>query len=187
MARKFAKDRFDTHTHALDRVGAHRAPGKRGRGWIGFWWALGATVLLIVVGVVGIFAINNRLDFSNLPGLSSASSTPTPTESVIPTAEPTVDPELTVNVLNGSANDGVAASVSDTLVAAGWVVSGTGNASTNTEPTTVIYYADTSQEGAARGLAASLPGSKIVVSTVFSESDAALTVVVGNDYVSPEG
>ncbi|TFB70562.1 LytR family transcriptional regulator [Cryobacterium glaciale] len=187
MARKFAKDRFDTHTHALDRVGAHRAPGKRGRGWVGFWWALGATVLLIAAGVVGIFAINNRLDFSNIPGLSSASSTPIPTETVIPTAEPTVDPALTVNVLNGSANDGVAASVSDTLTAAGWAVSGTGNASTDTEPSTVIYYADASQEGAARGLAASLPGSKIVVSAVFVDSGAALTVVVGNDYVLPVG
>ncbi|WP_104130409.1 LytR C-terminal domain-containing protein [Cryobacterium sp. N21] len=187
MARKFAKDRFDTHAHALDRVGAHRAPGKKGRGWIGFWWALGATVLLIAVGVVGIFAINNRLDFSNIPGLSSASSTPIPTETVIPTAEATVDPALTVNVLNGSAANGVAASVSDTLTAAGWVVSGTGNASTDTEPTTVIYYADASLEGAARGIAASLPGSTIVVSSNFVDTGASLTVVVGNDYVIPAG
>ena len=185
MARKFEKDRFDTHTHALDRVGAHRAPARRGRRWIGFWWALGATVLLIVVGVVGIFAINNRLDFSNVPGLSSASATPTPTETVTPTSEPTVDPAMTVNVLNGAAIDGVAASVTQTLTAAGWVVSVTGNASTNTEPTTVIYYAEASQEGAARGLAASLPGSKIVVSTTFVDSGADLTVVVGNDYVFP--
>ncbi|MBG6214590.1 MAG: LytR C-terminal domain-containing protein [Cryobacterium sp.] len=187
MAREFEKDRFDTHTHALDRVGAHRAPGRKGRGWIGFWWALGATVLLIVVGVVGIFAINNRLDFSNIPGLPSASAAPTPTETVIPSAEATVDPALTVNVLNGSANGGVAASVSDTLTAAGWVVSAVGNASADTEPTTVIYYVDASQEGAAQGIAASLPGSKIVLSTSFVDSGAALTVVVGNDYVIPAG
>ncbi|WP_104199912.1 LytR C-terminal domain-containing protein [Cryobacterium sp. Y29] len=187
MARKFAKDRFDTHMHALDRVGAHRAPRKRGRGWIGFWWALGATVLLIAVGVVGIFAINNRLDFSSFPGLSSPSSTPVPTETAIPTAEATVDPALTVNVLNGSATNGVAASVSDTLTAAGWVVNATGNASTDTEPISVIYYTDASQEGAARGIAASLPGSKIVFSTGFVDSGAALTVVVGNDYVLPAG
>jgi hypothetical protein len=185
MARKFAKDRFDTHTHALDRVGAHRAPVRRGRGWIGFWWALGATVLLIAVGVVGIFAINDRLDFSDIPGLSSASATPAPTETVMPTIEPTVDPAMTVNVLNGAAISGVAASVSETLTAAGWVVSVTGNADTDTEPTTVIYYADASQEGAARGIAASLPGSKIVLSTSFIDSGADLTVVVGNDYVIP--
>jgi len=187
MARKFAKDRFDTHTRAIDRVGAHRAPRKKGRGWIGFWWALGATALLIVVGVVGIFAINNKLDFSDFPGLSSAGSTPIATETAIPTAEATVDPALTVNVLNGSANDGVAASVSDTLTAAGWVISTTGNANNDTEPSTVIYYADASQEGAARGIAASLPGSKIVVSSSFLDSGADLTVVVGNDYVIPEG
>jgi hypothetical protein len=185
MARKFAKDRFDTHTHALDRVGAHRAPGRKGRGWIAFWWALGATVLLIAVGVVGIFAINNRLNFSNIPGLASSSSTPPPIETVVPTAEATVDPALTVNVLNGSAINGVAASVTDTLTAAGWVVSATGNADTDTEPTSVIYYTDASQEGAARGIAASLPGAKIVVSTSFVDSGAALTVVVGNDYISP--
>ena len=187
MARKFEKDRFDTPTHDLDRVGAHRAPRKKGRGWIGFWWALGATVLLIAVGVVGIFAINNRLDFTNIPGLSSETAAPDPTTTVIPTAAPTVDPSLSVNVLNGSANDGVAASVSETLTAAGWVVRGTGNASTDTEPTTVIYYADASQEGAARGIAESLPGSKIIVSTSFVDSGADLTVVVGNDYVIPAG
>jgi len=88
-------------------------------------------------------------------------------------------------VLNGSSSNGVAASVSDILTAAGWVVSATGNADTDTEPTSVIYYTDASQEGAARGIAASLPGAKIVVSTSFVESGAALTVVVGNDYVMP--
>ncbi len=185
MAPKFAKDRFDTPTHALDRVGAHRAPAKKGRRWIGFWWALGATILLIVVGVVGIFAINDRLDFSNIPGLSSASATPTATPTGDPAVAPTVDPALKVNVLNGSATNGVAASVSETLTTAGWVVSATGNASTDTEPTTVIYYADASQEGAARGIAESLPDSKIVLSTSFVDSGAELTVVVGNDYVFP--
>ncbi|TFD54844.1 LytR family transcriptional regulator [Cryobacterium sp. Hh11] len=185
MAQKFAKDRFDTHTHALDRVGAHRAPGKRGRGWIGFWWALGATGLLIAIGAVGILAINNRLDFSNIPGLPASSASATPTATAVPTAVATVDPAQTINVLNGSANDGVAASVRDTLTAAGWVVNATGNASTDTEATTVIYYADASQEGAARGVAASLSGAQIVVSTNFVDSGASMTVVVGNDYVSP--
>ncbi|WP_104135563.1 MULTISPECIES: LytR C-terminal domain-containing protein [unclassified Cryobacterium] len=187
MAQKFAKDRFDTHPHALDRVGAHRAPGKRGRGWIGFWWALGVTVLLIAIGAVGILAINNNLDFSSIPGLPASSATTPPTATGVPTAVATVDPAQTINVLNGSANDGVAASVSDTLTAAGWVVSATGNASTDTEATTVIYYADASQEGAARGVAASLPGAQIVVSTNFVDSGASMTVVVGNDYVSPVG
>ena len=187
MAHEFEKDRFDTHAPALDRVGAHRAPGRKGRGWIGFWWALGATVLLIGVGVVGIFAINNRLDFSSIPGLSSSNAAATPTATAAPAVEPTVDPEQTINVLNGSTNDGVAASVSDTLTAAGWVVRATGNASTDTEATTVIYYSETSQEGAARGVAASLPGAQIVLSSNFVESGAAMTIVVGNDYVTPVG
>ena len=187
MAQKFEKDRFDTHTRALDRVGAHRAPGKRGRGWIGFWWALGATVLLIAVGAVGILAINNHLNFSSIPGLPASNAGATPTATAVPTAVATVDPAQTINVLNGSANDGVAASVSDTLTAAGWVVNATGNASTDTEATTVIYYADASQEGAARGVAASLSGAQIVVSTNFVDSGASMTVVVGNDYVSPVG
>jgi len=185
MARKFAKDRFDTHTPPLDRVGAHRAPLKRRRGWVGFWWALGATVILILVGVVGIFVINDRLDFSNIPLLNGASAAPTATPAAIPTVEPTVDPALTVNVLNGSAINGVAASVSETLTGAGWVVSATGNASIDTELSTVIYYTDASQEGAARGLAASIPGSTIAISTTFVDSGADLTVVVGNDYVIP--
>ncbi len=185
MARKFEKDRFDTNVPALNRVGAHRAPVKRSRRWLGFWWALGATIVLILVGVIGIFAINDRLDFSGIPGIPTTTAPTAEPATEIPTAVPTVDAALTVNVLNGSNANGVAASVGDTLTAAGWVVSSTGNASTDTETETIIYYADEGQEGAARGIAQSLPNSKIVVSTNFVESGADITVVVGNDYVVP--
>jgi hypothetical protein len=184
MPTSHPKDRFDHVPHSLARVGAHRAPGKKGRGWIAFWWALAATVVLIGIGVVGLAALNNSLSFT-LPGTSSASSTaaPSATPTAVPTAAATVDPSLTLTVLNGTAGTGVAKAVGDVLTKKGWTVGALSNASTEDVKTTTVYYADATLEGAARGVAASLPGSVIELSTDFADSGASLTVVVGNDYV----
>lgn len=185
MPSTYPKDRFDDLPRHLDRVGAHRAPRKRGRGWIAFWWALGATIVLIALGVGGLFLLNDRLNF-DLSGVGSPSATPTPTESAAPPqAEPTVDPSLSVTVLNGTPGAGVAAGVGELLTAAGWTVGATSNASTEDVAETVVYYADPALEGAARGVAASIPGSDVLLAPDFAESGAALTVVVGNDYVAP--
>lgn len=192
MPRTYPKDRFDDLPRRLDRVGAHRAPGKKGRGWVAFWWALAATVLLIAVGVFGLSVLNDRLNFT-IPGTTSptpAASAPT-TPSAPPTAEPTVDPSLNVTVLNGTPGAGVAAAVGKTLSAAGWDVGATSNADTETVPATVVYYADPSLEGAARGvvsaLSSTLPTATILLGNDFADSGAALTVVVGNDYTPPAG
>lgn len=180
-----AHDRFDHLPHDLHRVGAHRAPGRKGRGWVAFWWALGATIALIAVGVFGILSLNDRLNIS-MPGTSV---TPTPTETAVPSAPPTptatVDPELSVTVLNGSSSNGVAASASRTLEDAGWTVDATSNANSQDQPTTIVYYSDASHEGAALGIVQSLPGATILLSNDFADSGADLTVVIGNDYVAP--
>ena len=86
-------------------------------------------------------------------------------------------------MLNGTPGAGVAADVGDVLTAAGWTVGALSNASTEDVPKTIVYYADAKLEGAARGVAASLPGSDVLLATDFAESGADLTVVVGNDYV----
>ena len=51
MAQKFPRDRFDSIPHGIDRVGAHRAPARRGAKWIAFGWAALATVVLVAVGI----------------------------------------------------------------------------------------------------------------------------------------
>ncbi|TDW29486.1 LytR C-terminal domain-containing protein [Cryobacterium psychrophilum] len=181
------KDRFDHVPHDLHRVGAHRAPGRKGRGWVAFWWALAATIVLIGVGVVGILSLNDRLSFT-VPGSSpsaTSTETATPSETPAPTAVATVAPELSVTVLNGSSSNGVAASASQTLTDAGWNVGATSNANVQDQPTTIVYYADASLEGAALGIAQSIPGAQVLLANDFVDSGGDLTVVVGNDYVIP--
>jgi len=186
MPPSYPKDRFDHLPHSLDRVGAHRAPGKKGRHWVAFWWALGATAVLIGLGVFGMASLSNKLNIA-IPGLSSssASDTATTTDAAteVPAAVATVDPSLTVTVLNGTTGTGVAKTVGDKLSAAGWTVGALSNASTEDVTTTTVYYADATLEGAARGVAASLPGSTVLLASDFATSGADLTVVVGADFV----
>ncbi|WP_104193782.1 LytR C-terminal domain-containing protein [Cryobacterium sp. M25] len=192
MPNSYAKDRFDHLPHSLERVGAHRAPGKKGRGWVAVWWSLGATVLLVGIGVVGLAVLNNNLNFE-LPGAATTadsaaepSATPSDTPAPVPTPAATVDPDSTVTVLNGTAGEGIARSVGDVLEAEGWTIEELDNASTEDVQTTTVYYADAALEGAARGVAESLPGSEVLLSSDFADSAADLTVVVGADYEPAE-
>jgi hypothetical protein len=184
MPTSHQKDRFDHLSHSSERVGAHRAPAKKGRGWVAFWWALAATVVLIGIGLAVLAGLNNRLNFE-MPATSPAASTaaPTPAATEKPTAVATVAPGLSVTVLNGTPRTGVAAAVGHVLTAAGWNVGALSNASTEDVPKTTVYYADATLEGAARGVADSLPGSEVLLASDFAASGADLTVVVGNDYV----
>jgi len=189
MPSTYPKDRFDHLPHSLDRVGAHRAPRKKGRHWVAFWWALGATAVLIGLGVFGMASLSNKLNIA-IPGLSSSPATETATATAtdaataVPTAVATVDPSLTVTVLNGTTGTGVAKAAGDLLSAAGWTVGALSNASTEDVTKTTVYYADATLEGAARGVAASLPGSTVLLASDFATSGADLTVVVGADFVS---
>ena len=184
MPTSYPKDRFDDLPHKLDRVGAHRAPAKKGRRWVAVWWALAATALLIGVGAVGLTVLNNRLNFT-IPGIEAETTPAEPTAEPVPTAEPTTDPSASVTVLNGTPTTGVARSVGEVLTTGGWTVGSTSDADTEDIVTTTVYYADASLEGAARGVAALLPGSVVLLSEDFAGSDASLTVVVGSDYAMP--
>ena len=59
MAQKFPRDRFDSIPHGIDRVGAHRAPARRGAKWIAFGWAALATVVLVAVGIGGVLVYSD--------------------------------------------------------------------------------------------------------------------------------
>lgn len=179
----FPQDRFDDVPSEVLRVGAHRAPKKKGGGWIGFGWAALATVILTIGGLLGLAAINNKIDF-NLPFLPAPTEeVPTPTQT--PTAEPTVAPEVPLSILNGTPTVGLANQVGDALVAKGWggAAEGIGsraNSASNDVETTTVYYADPSLEGAARGLVVALGVGEIRLSTDYPGSQ--ITVVIGLDY-----
>jgi hypothetical protein len=177
MAEKYPKDRFDTIPDDLRRIGAHRTPRPRGRGWIGFGWAALATVVLIGLGVFGLSLVNGSISFKGASPSISATPTSTPT----PTIVPTVDPNLSVFVLNGTTTSGLANSVGDKLVAAGWKVDSRANASETDLTKTIIYYSDAKNQAAALGLAQSLPGASVAETQDYVATGADLTVVVGSD------
>jgi len=186
MARTFPKDRFDDIPSGIQRVGAHRAPHRRGRGWIGFAWAALATLVLVALGALAIFSINGSLDSGLIPFSRTPAETPSSTPT--PSVTPTVDPNLTVVVLNGTPTQGLAGDVSASLTEQGWTVAPPANASQEDIAKTVVYYSDAKDEGAALGLAEALkagaPEVAIQLTDNFVETGAALTVVVGADYAA---
>jgi hypothetical protein len=182
MAEKFPRDRFDEIPDDLTRVGAHRAPRPRGRGWMAVGWALLATVLLVGAGIFGLSLVNGSISFHGPSTSASRTASPTPTATPTPTIVPTVNPALTVNVLNGTTTPGLASKVADKLKAAGWKVGALANADRTDLATTIVYYSDPANQAAALGAAQSLPGATVQQSTAFADTGADLTVVVGANY-----
>ncbi|TKJ98789.1 hypothetical protein PlfCFBP13513_05000 [Plantibacter flavus] len=186
MAESFPPDRFD-EVPDLKRVGAHRAPAPKGRGWIAFLVAVVATLVLVGVGTFALFGLNDRIDFFG--GSQSPSATPTPTPT--PTeAAPVVDPAASILVLNGTPTAGLAASAAAAITAAGFTQQiGTSDASTEDVTTSGVYYQDPSQEGVARAIANALGGIPIQITDTYAipveEGEAPvlrIVVVVGADY-----
>ena len=180
MAQKFPRDRFDSIPHGIERVGAHRAPARRGARWVAFGWAALATVVLVAVGIGAVVVFNDRLNFGEPPV-----NTPTPTP--VPTAAPTVAPDVPVTVLNGTTTSGLAARAGEALTAAGIPVGTTANASEDDLTETVVYYATPDLEGAARGVAAAIPEADVRLSEQFAEIGTPLVLVVGSDYAAATG
>jgi hypothetical protein len=176
----YPPDRFDRPPTDLQRVGAHRAP-RPGRGWITFAWAALATAVLIGLGVLAMFVINDRISFTSPLGPSAPSVTPEATST--PTVQPTLDPSVNVIVLNGTSVAGLAGQVGDSLTGQGWTVGSRSNATSQNVKTSAIYYGDPSLEGAARGLSAALGGMPIQLSDQFAvQGERRITVVLGADY-----
>jgi hypothetical protein len=179
----FPRDRFDEVPSDVLRVGAHRAPRKKGRGWLGFGWAVLATVILTTGGLIGLAAINSNINF-DLPFLpGQAEETPTPTQT--PTAEPTLAPDVPLTILNGTPTAGLANQVGDALVAQGWAGAAVGvgsraNAGARDIEETIVYYSEPAYEGAARGLVLALGVGDIRLSADYPGSP--VTVVIGADY-----
>ncbi|HXD61218.1 MAG TPA: LytR C-terminal domain-containing protein [Lacisediminihabitans sp.] len=178
----YPKDRFDSVPDDLLRVGAHRAPARKGRGWIAFGWAAFATLVLVVVGLYALSTLTPgryHLPFQ----AQSASPTPSATPKPTPTAAPKLDPTVPITVLNGTTTQGLATKVGDYLVSKGWTGAGTlgtrANASENTIEKTVVYYKDAADEGAARALVQTLAVGEVRLSADFNDR---ITIVIGSDY-----
>lgn len=179
----FPKDRFDSVPEDLLRVGAHRAPARKGRGWIAFAWAAVATLVLVAVGLYGLSVLKGggiQFPFSQASQTPSVSAAPKP----IPTASPKLDATVPITILNGTKTVGLATAVGDHLVKEGWTGAGAdlgtrANASSDTIDKTVVYYTTAADEAAARALVQSLKVGDVRLSDSFNDR---LTVVLGSDY-----
>lgn len=180
MSEKYERDQFDDLAPGLDRRGIHRAPKRRGAGFVSFAWAALATGVLVVAGVGTLIVTSDSIsmkDFESIFALPTAAASATPKA----TAVPTVDPASVVNVLNATGQSGIATAVGDQIATEGWTVGAKTNASVLTEKT-FIYYGNPTLEGAARGLAQSLGYGEIKLTDKYIESSAQLTLVIGQDY-----
>jgi hypothetical protein len=193
----FPRDRFDDVPDDLLRVGAHRTPARRGRAWVWIGWTALVSGLLVGAGVLALMVQNGTLPFfgdgdteadgssssaSADPSASGASPSETPTE-VSPITDPSaLDPALatalTVTVLNGTTQAGLAASVGEQLTDIGWPVGATSNASSSDVGTTTVYYTTPDYEGVARGIVEQLGAGTVAASDSF---EAPVTVVIGAD------
>ena len=190
----YPKDRFDQLPEDLARVGAHRSPSRRGRGWVVFAWAALATGILVFGGL---FGISRFLDIDLGLGLvageeETSTPTPTPTPTMDAVTDPsTIDPAraFTITVLNGSPIVGAQNAIGDQLAGAGWPIGTRSNANEDTVETTHVYYRDAADEGIARGLVAALGFGEVELVAPEAFPGAPITIVVGADYqpVTTEG
>ena len=184
----YPKDRFDELPDDLQRIGAHRGPVRRGRGWIAFAWAALATLVLILVGIVGLRTFVGME--INIPFLST---TPAP-EAVVPptqtpTAEPVLDPSsidparaITTSIYNGTTAAELQNTVGDALTAAGWTIDARARASTSDVAVTTVYYSDPANEDVARGLVVALGIGEISLVPAETFPGNPLNIVIGADY-----
>ena len=186
----YPKDRFDQLPEDLQRIGAHRGPAKKGRGWIGFAWALLATGVLIFGGL---FTIGKVLGIDLGISIFAPAATPTPTPTPTPTMDPILDPTtidqvargIKIDVLNGTPIVDLENTVGDKLSAAGWRTGAFTVASDKTQETTVVYYSDPLNEDVARGVVVAIGIGEIRLVTPETFPGASITVVLGADYPVP--
>ena len=181
----FRTDQFDNLPENVERVGAHRGPKVKGRGWITFAWALLATVVLVVGGLYVLSIFNNSIKFGLGPS-TSASPTPTgtPTPQITPIEDPTapdvVARKITITVLNGTAVTGLQDKAATKLKDKGWTVVATANSTATNIKTSTVYYSSAADQDVAQGIQILLGAHDIQFSNAFLGSP--ITVVVGADY-----
>jgi hypothetical protein len=180
----FPRDQFDSLPDDLHRVGAHRGPRVKGYRFVAFAWSFLACGILVVAGLF-VLSLHDP-NFSLVPAGTANTSTSTPVGTPTPTITPITDPtsiasrNITITVLNGTANSNADEEASKKLTDAKWTVGSSGPSSETTIKQTVVYYADKANEDVALGVAKTLGTDTVVLSDNFP--GAPITVVVGSDF-----
>lgn len=185
----FPHDRFDDLPLDAGRVGAHRAPRRRGAVWGAVGIGAAASVVLVVVGMVGLAAIDDRLEL-DIPVLTSPpeEDPDAPAEPGEPAGEPITDAadanlpdDFTITILDGTGSVGRGPQARSALDARGWPVGTVTQAATTDIEETVVYYTSADLEPVARGMVELLDGvADIELTDAFP--GAPITIVLGSDY-----
>lgn len=170
----------------------------------GFYFSVTTAVLragLVIAAVVlGVFVLTKAfpeegtdaqtqipVTSSPSPGVTSSPTTVSPTTSPGQAQSPAAPVSLegvTVQVLNGTNEDGLAASTAQNLEQLGVKISGVGNAA-RTYPITTLFFRPSDSQPIAEALAtAEFPGAKLEPATNNLEPDVQVTVVLGDDYAA---
>ena len=98
-------------------------------------WSVIAIVVLVALGIFGTLIATGRVTLF---------PTPSATPRTISTAEPVVDTSYSVTVLNATTQSGLAGSLAQTIVGAGWSPDSVtaGDASSKDFPNTTVFYSD---------------------------------------------
>jgi hypothetical protein len=180
----FRTDQFDNLPENIDRVGAHRGPKVKGRGWITFAWAVLATAVIVVGGLYVLSIFDGSIKFGLGGTTAGSTSTPsgTPTPVITPITNPTAiaSRNITVTVLNGTDIVGQQTKAGDALTAKGWDVIATANSSSTSIKVTTVYYSNAADQDVAEGIELALGAKNIGFTNEYPGSS--ITVVVGADY-----
>lgn len=184
------KDIFDDVAPRTERVGAHRQPIRRRPWWFHAAISLGSVVTIILGALVGISIIDAKtLQALDIPTFGDT-ATPTPTPTPTPTVS-LVDPltmtkkavaAVSITVLNGTSDDGLAESVADMVRTAGWTSVSSAAASDTSIKVSVVVYGPDEDLPFATSVAASLGITAVKQSDVYP--GAKVTVLVGSDFVN---
>jgi len=180
MPSNYPHDQFDDLPADAPRVGAHRGPARRGRGWITFAWAALATGVLVAGGVVAVSVMGGVADASVDDTLSS-------TATAEPTAEPLTDPttlddsrDISITILNGTPYTGLATIAETELTDLKWPVGSAADAQSTEHASTTVFYAKAEDEDVARGVSQALTVGDVQLDETLL--GAPIKVVLGADY-----
>lgn len=147
-------------------------------GWVVLLWSFVAALVLIIGGIFVALVMMGRITLFPEPEPTVA---PTPVETGI------VDTTYAVMILNGTAEEGLAAQMRDVLLTSGWPAENVsaGDSSSQDFASTTVYYVAEADELAAIGLANLIGGAAVQQSDFYAGETVTdqkqLTVVIGLD------
>jgi ABC-type antimicrobial peptide transport system permease subunit len=149
-------------------------------------------IILVAAIVVGILLIGQAFGSSASPQLHATPPKPSPTVSPSASPSPSVSPSPTLNhatavkgvpiqVLNGSGNNGLGATVAESLKNKGYKIVAVETAGAETAQTT-IYYKQGSKDLAEYMKEHYVPFAQVKPAKNLFSAPVKLTVLVGSDY-----